>query len=213
MTGDGSHSLYHSTLNEHYHSQHGAIAESRHVFLKSGFDIIKKRNISILEFGFGTGLNAILTQQTAEQRGISVNYTSLEKYPLPQSIWKDLNYAHLCGVDVGVFERMHQSPWEDVQRISPHFNLLKRQIAFKSYQAEFETYDIIYFDAFAPNHQAEVWSSDILKSCYLSLKAGGIWVSYCAQGEVRRRLQSVGFTTERIPGPPGKREMLRGRKL
>jgi tRNA U34 5-methylaminomethyl-2-thiouridine-forming methyltransferase MnmC len=212
-TGDGSHSLFHPTLNEHYHSQHGAINESRHVFLHAAFDMLDKQAISILEYGFGTGLNALLTQQRAEELGVDVAYCSLEKYPLHPDVWQGLNYPEQCHADPNIFSNIHLAPWESVQRISPHFQLEKRQISFEAYQPKKDHYDIVYFDAFAPNHQPDVWSDAILGHCFDGLKPGGIWVSYCAQGAVRRRLSSVGFTVERIPGPPGKREMLRGRKL
>lgn len=213
VTGDGSHSLRHETLNEHYHSQHGAAQESAHVFLKSAFDEIQKEQLSILEFGFGTGLNALLTLQRAEKTNTFVQYTSLEKFPLAEKVWQQLNYPVFCSAEESLFHALHLTEWKGMHRITPYFQLRKTMVGFEDYASEKEAYDIIYFDAFAPTHHPEAWSKSVLKACFTSLKIGGIWVSYCAQGAVRRRLQEVGFVVEKIQGPPGKREMLRGRKL
>lgn len=211
-TKDGSHSLLNADLNEHYHSQHGALQESVHVFLRSAFDRIQKSSVSILEYGFGTGLNALLTLHEAEITQKKIHYTSLEARPLNADITEQLNYAEKAGIDAKLFADLHRAAWNEVVEITPFFSLEKREIRFEDYIAEPHTYDIIYFDAFAPNYHPEAWSADVLSQCFEALKPNGIWVSYCAQGAVRRTLMSVGFDVEKIPGPPGKREMLRGRK-
>lgn len=211
-TKDGSHSLLNADLNEHYHSQHGALQESIHVFLRSAFDHIQKSSVSILEYGFGTGLNALLTIHEAEKTQKKIHYTSLEARPLNEDITEQLNYAEKAGIDTKLFADLHRATWNEVVEITPFFSLEKREIRFEDYIAEPHTYDIIYFDAFAPNYHPEAWSADVLSPCFEALKPNGIWVSYCAQGAVRRTLMSVGFDVEKIPGPPGKREMLRGRK-
>ena len=211
-TNDGSHSLLNADLNEHYHSQHGALQESIHVFLRSAFDLVQKPSVSILEYGFGTGLNALLTLHEAEKTKKKVHYTSLEASPLNADITEQLNYAEKAGIDADLFANLHRAGWNKVVEISPFFSLEKREQRFEDYSPEPNTYDLIYFDAFAPNYHPEAWSADVLTACYKTLKTKGIWVSYCAQGAVRRTLMSVGFDVEKIPGPPGKREMLRGRK-
>ncbi|MCH8545710.1 MAG: tRNA (5-methylaminomethyl-2-thiouridine)(34)-methyltransferase MnmD [Cryomorphaceae bacterium] len=211
-TKDGSHSLLNTDLNEHYHSQHGALQESIHVFLRSAFDHLQKPSVSILEYGFGTGLNALLTLQEAQKTHKKVHYTSLEARPLNTEIIDQLNYADQAGIDPRYFADLHQAKWNELVAITPYFSLEKRKQRFEDYMAEANTYDLIYFDAFAPRYHPEAWSREVLHQCYEALKPEGIWVSYCAQGAVRRTLMSVGFTVEKIPGPPGKREMLRGIK-
>ncbi|TVQ77430.1 MAG: SAM-dependent methyltransferase [Flavobacteriales bacterium] len=210
-TGDGSHSLLHTVLQEHYHSQHGALQESQHVFLNMGLTCIQSPEIHVLEFGFGTGLNTLLTQDFAEKTKQVIHYHGLEKYPIKSDIWRDLNYGTLLGRSKE-FENIHQASWEQWSKLSDNFYLHKNQIGFEDFQPKENHYDIIYFDAFAPRYHPEAWQEVNLKVCYRALKPGGIWVTYCAQGAVRRQLIEVGFQVERLQGPPGKREMLRATK-
>jgi tRNA U34 5-methylaminomethyl-2-thiouridine-forming methyltransferase MnmC len=210
-TQDGSHSLLNSELQEHYHSQHGALRESIHVFIKMGLAATAVNPISILEYGFGTGLNALLTFMEADVTKRNINYHSLENTPLPSDIWKSLNYGEQTN-EQERFNKLHECDWNTWVDVSEHFRLHKQQVTFEDFEPQVGQYDLIYFDAFAPRYHPEAWEEENVGKCYRALKPGGIWVSYCAQGAVRRRLQALGFQVERVEGPPGKREMLRGVK-
>ncbi|HMP98132.1 MAG TPA: tRNA (5-methylaminomethyl-2-thiouridine)(34)-methyltransferase MnmD [Cyclobacteriaceae bacterium] len=213
-TADGSHSLLNSDLDETYHSRHGALQESAYVFIKMGFDFFlaqhKPKSINILEIGFGTGLNAWLTLQRARQTNIQVNYTSLETYPLDKSIWSNLNYAES---DKQSFEQLHEAEWNKAVSIHKNFNLHKIEGSLQNASLSTIHSHIIYFDAFAPNKQPEMWALPLLKKVCDTLLPGGVFVTYCAKGQVKRDLKSLGLSVENLPGPPGKREMLRGLKL
>jgi tRNA U34 5-methylaminomethyl-2-thiouridine-forming methyltransferase MnmC len=207
-TADGSHTLYVPELNEHYHSVNGALQESMHVYVEAGFNRCGKQRISVLELGFGTGLNALLTFREAQKRNVSVSYTALEKYPLPETLTACLNYGtetHLPDV----FTELHAADWNEQREISPFFSLKKVQTDFFDYDFP-GLYDVVFYDAFAPDKQPEVWSQALFNRIYDCMYPQGVLTTYCAKGEVRRMLQRAGFTVERIPGPPGKREMLRG---
>lgn len=215
VTEDGSHTLFVPELNEHYHSTHGAIQESRWVYIDAGLARCRKPSINILEVGFGTGLNAFLAMLEAERRGVPVFYTSIEKYPLPLAEVQMLNYAALAapGMD-GFFQALHRSPWNEPCRITPHFTLYKMagDATDSSAYPHGIFHDVVFFDAFAPEKQPQMWTPDIFENLYAVSAKGGIVTTYCAKGEVRRMLQRAGFSVERLPGPPGKREMLRGEK-
>ncbi len=207
---DGSHTLFVPELNEHYHSVNGAIQESVHVFIEAGLNQIKKGNINILEFGFGTGLNAFLTAIKSQNKNIF--FHSLEKYPIDINTINTLNYKEAFeGKYNQVFCKLHECNWENISRISDSFCLLKTECDFKTIELE-PQYDLIYFDAFAPDVQPDLWSKEIFKKAYNALLPHGILTTYCAKGVVRRTMQEVGFKVERLPGPPGKREMLRATK-
>ena len=216
-TGDGSATIYLPDWNEHYHSKHGAVQEALHVFLKTGFDHYfkneDKKQISILEIGFGTGLNALLTFFQAKNDGVKVNYNGVEAYPVSAEELELLNYEHLITQEGAseVFNRMHTAVWEKSIEISSFFSLKKEKKFFKEISAENE-FDLIYFDAFGPRVQPELWSEEVFKNMYGSLKQNGILVTYSAKGDVRRAMLAAGFNVERLPGPPGKREMLRAIK-
>ncbi len=216
-TEDGSHSLYVPHLEEQYHSTHGAIQESRHVYINAGLVSCPLRNINILEIGFGTGLNAFLSLLQAEETGVTVNYTSLELYPLDIETAKQLNYSqHLTNnANAPLFTALHTSPWNETIEITPHFSLHKIETDFSNPDnlTTSTLFDVIYFDAFAPEKQPEMWSQAIFDKLYTLSNPNAIITTYCAKGVVRRMLQSARFTVERLPGPPGKREILRGRKL
>lgn len=237
-TDDGSHTIYVPELNEHYHSTRGAVQESNHIFIDKGFRFYlerlisqsatyKDRQINILEIGFGTGLNALLTLLEAEKSSINVNYHSVELYPVSIEEAEKLNYIGLVNkseqnqqqvqdqqleINKVLFLELHISPWEKAVDITPGFTLLKHKFDF-SQPEKFITnrlYNIIYFDAFAPEKQPEMWTQEIFNKIFSLCSEGAVFTTYCAKGSVRRMLQSAGFKMERLPGPPGKREILRG---
>ena len=216
-TEDGSHSLFVPHLDEHYHSTHGAIQESRHVYIHTGFDACELQQINVLEIGFGTGLNTFLSLLQAESSNKQVHYTSLELYPIEADSAKQLNYAQQLTEEAKapLFMTLHQAPWNEAIEITPSFILNKIKTDFSNPDNLNTTtlFDVIYFDAFAPEKQPEMWSQAIFDKLYSLCNPNAIITTYCAKGVVRRMLQSAGFTVERLPGPPGKREILRGRKI
>jgi tRNA U34 5-methylaminomethyl-2-thiouridine-forming methyltransferase MnmC len=212
-SNDGSSTLYNVDLDETYHSVHGAIQEAEHVFIEMGLKQVLKNkiDISILEIGFGTGLNALLSiNQIIRKEIVKVNYTGVEKYPIEESNWRAVNYPEILGGG-DYFEKMHLLPWEVLSPVQSNFHLKKTKLDILTFR-DSDKYDIIYFDAFSPTSQPELWCKDVFQNMFDSLKNNGVFVTYCAKGQVRRDLQSVGFKMERLPGPPGKREMLRGTK-
>jgi tRNA U34 5-methylaminomethyl-2-thiouridine-forming methyltransferase MnmC len=214
ITGDGSHSLLNEAMDETYHSRHGAVQESLFVFIEHGFNYVHsqiehpKQTISILEIGFGTGLNALLTVTEAAKYQAVVAYTSLETYPLQQDVWSTLNYPD----PLLVFNQLHLAPWEKPTQINDHFTLLKREKSLLTTELPSQQFDVIYFDAFAPNKQSEMWELSVLTKVVATLKPGGVFVTYCAKGQFKRDLKALGLLVESLPGPPGKREMVRARK-
>ena len=211
LTEDGSHTLYLPEMDEHYHSVHGAVQESRHVFINAGFEACKTAQPRIFEVGFGTGLNALLTAMEAKKSGRKVDYTSVELYPLSPEQAAQLNYGEMLGEDA-LFAGLQATEWNKWNPVSEWFNLKKVEADFSVMQMAENEYDLIYFDAFAPNKQADLWQPELFDKLFRSLRSEGIFVTYCAKGIVRRMLQASGFLVERLPGPPGKHEMLRGRK-
>ena len=210
-TLDGSHTLYVPEIDETYHSTHGAIQESTHIFINEGLKQCKKKYINILEIGFGTGLNAYLTAIEAKRTDIHINYYTLEKYPIPIGTALQLNYCQLLSdTNLGsLFSEIHQAKWEKEVTVSDNFILKKIQCDFTNYLPD-TTFDVIYFDAFSPEKQPEMWTEEQFRKMYAACNEGAIITTYCAKGSVRRALQAVGFKVERLPGPPGKREILRG---
>ncbi|WP_027064334.1 tRNA (5-methylaminomethyl-2-thiouridine)(34)-methyltransferase MnmD [Maribacter sp. Hel_I_7] len=212
-TGDGSKTIQIMDWQEQYHSKHGAIQEAYHVFIKSGLDLFENQEINIIEIGFGTGLNAFITLIEFDKRNLKVNYTGVEAYPVSIEELNQLNYLEelksLSRKDD--FDLMHISPWGDKVEIVENFNLKKEQILFKEISAIAE-YDLIYFDAFGARVQPELWTVEIFQIMFNAMKSNGYLVTYAAKGSVRRAMQEVGFLVERLPGPPGKREMLRAKK-
>ncbi len=214
LTKDGTHTLLSGHFGEHYHSIFGALQESQHVFIDAGLNekVKKQKDISILELGFGTGLNAFLTLLEARNQSLSVFYTGIEKYPIDLETAQTLNYAnHLEAAPSELFLELHQCDWEKRILITPNFDFLKLKKDFLEI-TDRQRYDLVYFDAFAPNAQPELWETLLLQKMYDALNDSGILVTYCAKGVVKRRLKSVGFSVEAIPGPPGKREMTRATK-
>ena len=213
-TEDGSHSLYLSELDETYHSSHGAIQESTHVFIKAGLDYVllnhqNLKRIKVLEFGFGTGLNALLTAQRASETR-TIQYETLEKYPLPIEISKSLNYADILE-DTALFEKIHSVDWEKEIKIMTSFSIRKVKVDFRKFDTN-ERYHLIFFDAFAPSKQPELWGKTVFKKCYEFLCSGGVLVTYSAKGQFKRDLKAIGFEVESLPGPPGKFEITRAFK-
>lgn len=215
-TGDGSHSLLNKALDETYHSRHGALQESRYVFIKQGLNYYVEKTgskqLSILEVGFGTGLNAWLTLQEAQRLNITISYTTLETYPLPASIWPTLNYAAGSEFEKD-FTKLHEAEWNKEVLINPSFILHKVEQSLQDFDTSEKNFDIIYFDAFAPNKQPELWEATMLGKVVNTLNTSGIFVTYCAKGQLKRDLKSFDLVVESLPGPPGKREMVRAIKI
>ncbi len=210
-TQDGSATLFVPELDEHYHSTKGALTESRHIFIEMGLKASGALSPRILEVGFGTGLNAFLTLQYAEEKQRTIHYTGIELYPLSWEEVAALNYSR-----DPLFKSIHDAPWDGDIALAPHSVLRKVHADVNQYIEECADpagYDVVYFDAFAPEKQPEMWSEQLFSSIYKQLNPEGILTTYCAKGVIRRLLQKVGFQVERLPGPPGgKREILRGTK-
>ncbi|HBO27868.1 tRNA (5-methylaminomethyl-2-thiouridine)(34)-methyltransferase MnmD [Culturomica sp.] len=221
-TEDGSMTLYIPELNEHYHSIHGAIQESRHIFIRAGLeyflethpDSISLQNpLHILEAGFGTGLNAWLTLIRTRELQLPVCYHSIEKYPLASDEIASLNYSNFTTpAEQELFNELHRCPWETEQSVSPYFKLYKHREDFRNIHFRSQ-FNIVYFDAFNPDVQPHLWTDAVFNRFYEALKPNSILVTYCVKGIVKQALRNVGFRLKRLPGPPGKREMLRAVKL
>jgi tRNA U34 5-methylaminomethyl-2-thiouridine-forming methyltransferase MnmC len=214
-TSDGSTTLYLIELDEQYHSVNGAITESRHVFLKNGLEFSgAKPSLNLLEIGFGTGLNALLTAEYAIENKIKISYCTIEKYPLEPDVISELNFGKLLGDNAThLFDAIHSAEWGKMVEIHPYFRIFKIEADMLEFEFKFDTtFDVVYFDAFGPDKQPEMWNHSVFTSLFEILSPLGVIVTYSAKGEVRRRMTSAGFTVERLPGPPGKREMLRGIK-
>lgn len=210
-TEDGSATLFVPELNEHYHSVKGARTESQHIFVHMGLEASTAAEPHILEIGFGTGLNALLTLEAAEKGQRCVHYTGIELYPLS---WEEVDALKYSTHPL--FEALHRAPWEEEEVITPNFTLKKVQVDVQTIGADGllrinnSPFDVVYFDAFAPEKQPGMWEESVFRSIYASMNLGGVLTTYCAKGAVRRLLQAVGFKVERLPGPPGgKREILR----
>ena len=210
-TNDGSNTLYVKEIDEHYHSIKGALTESQHIFINCGLKEIQNDKIDIFEVGFGTGLNAILTLLNGKSKHIS--YTTIEKFPLPIEIITRINYSSIFNEEeYSIFRQLHEAQWNEYVEISKDFTLKKIQSDLTTHSFS-DNYDLVYYDAFSPEKQPEMWEEKIFNKIFNCLRPGGVLVTYCAKGEIRRRMQKVGFTVERLAGPPnGKREILRARK-
>ena len=213
-TADGSKTIHIKDWNEQYHSIHGAIQEAYHVFIKHGLDLYTNRPLSILEIGFGTGLNAFITFLEGKKTKLNITYVGIEAYPITSEELQQLNYVTELKVENQAknFEAMHRSPWEKEVVISADFRLHKQQRDFKELDFD-DSFDLIYFDAFGARVQPELWTEAIFLRMFKALRKDGVLVTYSAKGSVRRAMQAVGFRVERLPGPPGKREMLRAIKI
>lgn len=208
-TSDGSHTLRNNLLGETYHSVHGAIQESMHVFIKNGLAFFRHQHpaveVSILEVGFGTGLNALVALQYALKCKVNIRYTTLEPFPLNEKVWSKLNYG---DEDRGSFDAIHRASWEREVAISPVFTLHKMMASLDSAELA-GSYDIVFFDAFAPSVQPGMWTFDSLKKAVDRMNLPGVFVTYSAKGQVKRDLRTLGLSVETLPGPPGKLQMIR----
>lgn len=217
LTKDGSHTIYDPLYNTHYHSIFGAITESRHVFIGNGLEymIRFKSNIKILEIGFGTGLNAFLSYLTVKNLQINLNYQAIDSHPLEVELAKKLNYPRVLDCDtiaINRFTEMHTCDWNTFYHFDPDFTFIKYKLKLEEF-SPLEKYDLIYFDAFDPGVQSELWNLDTFNKLYALLTDKGVLCTYCAKGIVKRTLKAAGFTVEALSGPPGKREMTRAHKI
>jgi tRNA U34 5-methylaminomethyl-2-thiouridine-forming methyltransferase MnmC len=206
LTKDGSHTIAIPGMNVTYHSTHGAIQESMHVFIQAGLKNIPTENIRIFEMGFGTGLNALLTWQYATANNKKIYYYSVEQFPLTIKEAEGLNY------DATFTTQLHTAAWDKDVELDTHFTLHKSHSSLLT-SVPTTTFHLIYFDAFAPDVQPELWTQSVFEKLYTLLEPGGIFVTYCCKGIVRRAMQAAGFKTEKLPGPPGKREILRAHTI
>lgn len=215
MTADGSHSLLNEELHETYHSVHGASQESQHVFIRNGLEHFLVTDttgpVSILEIGFGTGLNALLTMEVARQKGVFIRYTSLEAFPLGKEIWSALNYAPTETMRRN-FSGLHETEWGKEVSVVPGFELHKIHATLEEVLLPPGLFNVVYFDAFAPSKQPELWTISILQKVVDAMNCGGVFVTYCAKGQLKRDLKTLGCEVETLPGPPGKKEMVRAVK-
>ena len=205
QTTSGEYTLYIPSMDETYHSRNGAISESKHVFLQEGMDRTSG-NIKILEVGFGTGLNALLTAQHAASSQRKVYFHTLEPFQVPFDLIEKIGYGKVAG-EPELFSLLHTAEWETKVKITDHFTLHKTSQKLEYVNLNEDEYDVIYFDAFAPKKQPELWQSDIFSKLYKSLKKGGVLTTYSAAGQLKRDLKSAGFQIENPPGANGKREM------
>ncbi len=221
LTKDGSHTVYNREIDESYHAYNGAVTESEHVYIENGlkYHLLSaegtgQKPVRILEFGFGTGLNTILTIIASRKLNLEIEYTTAEPFPLPPEIVNDLNYAELfASTAADYFERIHAAAWDQDVRLNPVFTLRKARSKIEDLPLSNEPYDIIYYDAFAPGKQPDAWKIDVLKKCRALLRQGGLLVTYCANGQFKRNLKSLGFELNQTEGPTGRKEMTRARKI
>ncbi|NQU54258.1 MAG: tRNA (5-methylaminomethyl-2-thiouridine)(34)-methyltransferase MnmD [Bacteroidetes bacterium] len=213
-TSDGSHTIYLPEMDEQYHSVNGAVTESNYVYIDKGYLFHESKTPKIFEVGFGTGLNCLLTALMAEQQKRPTTFYSIEKYPLKKEITDQLNYGELISEEAQtLFKNIHDCSWNKTVEISKYFKLIKLNADLLNIELNHtESCDIVYFDAFGPDKQPEMWQPEVLKKIYTFTSAEGVFVTYSAKGVVRRQLTTCGFEMERLPGPPGKIHMLRGIK-
>lgn len=213
QTNDGSPTLYSTHFKAHYHSTHGALQESQHVFIQEGLShwFIKnqKRKLRILEFGIGTGLNVLLTLQYASEHGLTVHYHGVEAYPIEEGVFTQLQYD---GISQEELIKFHRLPWNKVTHLSESFKIYKDARFFEKFASSHQ-FELVYYDAFAPSTQPYLWEETIVSKAVEALVPGGVLVTFCAKGSFKRVLRSLGMEVEGIPGPPGKREMTRAMKV
>ncbi len=217
VTDDNSHTLYSERFKATYHSNRGAISESKHVFIQNGLQYVHEqfqpKDISVLEVGFGTGLNAFMTYFYSKEKGLRINYQSIEAYPVPLEDASQLNYIKsFSQQEKIVFYQMHQQEWNRVGQISDSFSLTKYLCLLEEFNTQYQ-FDIIYFDAFSPSEQPELWTETVFKKMYDLLHPNGVLVTYCAQGQMKRNMKQAGFKVKALPGFGSKREMTRGEKI
>ena len=222
VTEDGSHTLFSEMAGQTYHSSHGAVQESRHIFISQLMgqqSMVNGQQLSVLEIGFGTGLNALLTAQWARENGVKVDYTTIELYPLKEEVYRELNYGKLLGDDE-LFLQLHEAEWDmGLVEVTDNFAIRKcksdivewlRNAQCTMHNAQL--FDVVYFDAFSPDAQPELWTEEVFRNVYALMRKGGVMTTYCAKGDVRRAMLAAGFRVEKLQGPPGKRHILRAGK-
>ena len=211
ITGDGSHSIAIPELHITYHSIHGAIQESKHVFIDAGLKYLLGNSVpnpfNIFEMGFGTGLNAFLTAIEAKNQKIKIQYTAVERFPITPAEAVSLNYPDVLD-HAGLFHTIHESKWNEAITINEYFTLKKVEANLLNFSSS-QDFNLVYYDAFAPGAQPELWTKDIFEKLFHMLELNGVLVTYCSKGDVRRAMVAAGFAVKKMPGPPGKREMLR----
>lgn len=210
-TADGSHTLFSRRFDEIYHSRFGAVSESQHIFIHAGLDFINKNEIRVFEVGFGTGLNALLTWAYSEAKGIRIEYDTMELYPVPADLMAKVNYADLLS-ERDKFHQLHNSVWAQRVKLSEYFSLTKLHSSVPEMEYPQGVIDVVFFDAFSPEKQPEMWTADVFQKMFDILKPGGILVTYCSKSYVRKNMQQVGFKITKLPGPHGKRDMVRATK-
>ena len=213
QTQDGSTTIYLPEWEESYHSKHGAVQEAYHVFIKNGFSLFQGKPIAVLEIGFGTGLNALITCLEASQTKQAVHYVGVEAYPVAIDEALQLNYPLAIDPECEpLFKQLHLAVWEKPTLLTPVFTLTKRKQFFQDIQ-DVGLYDLVYFDAFGFRVQPELWTEEVFATMYKAMKPGGVLVTYACRSVIKNAMLAVGFKVEKLPGAPGKREMLRAFKL
>ena len=213
ISNDGSHTLFSTRFGEHYHSSFGAIQEADHIFIQAALHAvsISKDRINLFEVGFGTGLNALMAYRFAMKNQMHIHYYAVEAFPVDMALVKQLNYPLMLGVEQRVFEKMHEAKETEIE-VSPFFKLTVFKSRLQTVELKDDFFDVIFFDAFSPETQPEMWQQNCFDKIYRSMKTGGVFTTYSCKGIVKRALKSVGFFIEKLPGPPGKREFVRAIK-
>ena len=222
ITEDGSHTLFSEMAGQTYHSSHGAVQESRHIFISQLIgqqSTVNGQQLMVLEIGFGTGLNALLTAQWARENGAIVEFTTIELYPLVEEVYRELNYGSLLG-DEELFLQLHEAEWDaGVVKVTENFAIRKCKSDIVEWlrnaqctMHDAQLFDVVYFDAFSPDAQPELWTEEVFRNVYALMKEGGVLTTYCAKGDVRRAMLAAGFKVEKLQGPPGKRHILKAVK-
>lgn len=216
LSADGSHTIHSGQFDTSYHSKHGAIQESQHVFIESGLIHWQnlnpgKKSIRIFEMGMGTGLNILMTTQYAAVHNLDIHFTTVEKFPINNTISDQLNYSEELGTEPSILKHIHNSEWSTDIPLSENFTLHKLQNDLINIDLD-NTVDIVFYDAFGPKSQPELWDLTATNKIVSLMHDNAIFVTYCAQGAFRRNLKSSGLDVSKIPGPPGKREMIRAIK-
>ncbi len=213
LTEDGSHSIYSNIYKVPYHSRHGAIVETNTVFIDAGLKPKMSQDIiGILDIGFGTGLNALMTLLHLQDSETQIYYEAIEAHPISIEVAKQFNYSTQLSIDQSIFLQLHELDWDIKHKLNDTFDFKKQLNTFENFKTDHK-FDIIYFDAFAPSVQPDLWETGLLSKMYDLLNSDGVLATYCAQGQFKRNLKAVGFSIEPLPGPPGKREMTRARKI
>lgn len=212
ITEDGSTTLELIGTDENFHSTHGAIQESEHIFIQNGLlkKALEQKHIRIFEMGFGTGLNALLTKLWSAKNNLIIDYYSIEAYPVEMELVEELNYSEMLklkGEEANFLRTLHTTEWNKKSELFPSFQFEKRKARFEEFEFPEEAFDLVYFDAFNPDLQPELWTVEIFQKIYLAMKPKGILMTYSAKGKVKRALKAAGFILNGLPGPPGKREI------